>query len=248
MSSNFWIKWIKFTQKRQLLYSSRLTNGNFIKNFIKKNSFHQKPKPNSQSGPDFCPQFIAFGNDNEILVASGTKKSIKTKIRAIGDFLVQTRSNCKFYMDGKVVTGNAQIFGETIYCDVTEFKSKSPKTTVKFDIFWNKTKPYANPDNVHGKNFLIRNWLSGWISNRSELIHEKMEFFYLNFFCWKFPSVSFAVLIYNCREMANSCATCFELSGKYNCGWCKSSSTCEVANQCSGGSRNNWIKRTQTCP
>lgn len=155
---------LEFLNKMNQIYTKEATSllepldqWKFHKKLDKKNSFHQKPKPNSQSGPDFCPQFIAFGNDNEILVASGTKKSIKTKIRAIGDFLVQTRSNCKFYMDGKVVTGNAQIFGETIYCDVTEFKSKSPKTTVKFDIFWNKTKPYANPDNVHGKNFLIRN-------------------------------------------------------------------------------------------
>lgn len=54
--------------------------------------------------------------------------------------------------------------------------------------------------------------------------------------------------------MCDSCGTCLALPDKYNCGWCQSSSSCEVDDQCSGGrhdaeqKKNDWLNRLQTCP
>lgn len=50
--------------------------------------------------------------------------------------------------------------------------------------------------------------------------------------------------------MCDSCGTCLALPEKYNCGWCQSTSTCEVADQCSihDEKKNDWLNRLQTCP
>lgn len=62
------------------------------------------------------------------------------------------------------------------------------------------------------------------------------------------------MVIYRCSEMCDSCGTCLALPDKYNCGWCQSSSSCEVDDQCSGGrpadekKNNDWLNRLQTCP
>lgn len=62
------------------------------------------------------------------------------------------------------------------------------------------------------------------------------------------------VVIYQCREMANGCGACLALDGKYKCGWCSSSSTCEVEDQCGTSvqaeeqQEKNWLNNQQTCP
>lgn len=50
--------------------------------------------------------------------------------------------------------------------------------------------------------------------------------------------------------MCDSCGTCLALPEKYNCGWCQSTSTCEVYDQCSkhDEKKNDWLNRLQTCP
>lgn len=50
--------------------------------------------------------------------------------------------------------------------------------------------------------------------------------------------------------MCDSCGTCLALPEKYNCGWCQSTSTCEVTDQCSmhDEKKNDWLNRSQTCP
>lgn len=50
--------------------------------------------------------------------------------------------------------------------------------------------------------------------------------------------------------MCDSCGTCLALPEKYNCGWCQSTSTCEVDDQCSkqDEKKNDWLNRQQTCP
>lgn len=60
----------------------------------------------------------------------------------------------------------------------------------------------------------------------------------------------FAVVIYRCRDMCDSCGTCLALPEKYNCGWCQSTSSCEVTEQCSkhDEKKNDWLNRSQTCP
>lgn len=47
--------------------------------------------------------------------------------------------------------------------------------------------------------------------------------------------------------MADNCGTCLTLSEKYKCGWCQSTSTCEVAEQCLE-KNSDWLDRLQTCP
>lgn len=165
--------------------------------------------PSYRSGPGFCPTINATGDGSEILVAAGSKKSIKVKVHIIGQFIVQTRFVCQFNIEGRVTSVNAQLLGDTIYCDPMEFiyTSRSPNLTATFAVIWGGSKPLDNPHKIH-------------------------------------------VGIYRCRDMSDSCGMCLALAEKYNCGWCSSSSSCEVEEQCSKQSEGkvDWLNRTQTCP
>ena len=49
--------------------------------------------------------------------------------------------------------------------------------------------------------------------------------------------------------MADSCGMCLALPAKYGCGWCSSSNSCEVEEQCKGTEGTvDWLNRLQTCP
>lgn len=113
----------------------------------------QRIGPSYRSGPSFCPTINATGDGSEILVASGSKKSIKVKVHIIGQFIVQTRFVCQFNIEGRVTSVNAQLLGDTIYCDSMEFvyTSKSPNLTATFAVIWGGSKPLDNPDNIHGE-------------------------------------------------------------------------------------------------
>jgi plexin A len=91
------------------------------------------------------------GNSPEILVASGIKKAIKVKVHIIGQFIVQTRFVCQFNIEGRVTSVNAQLLGDTIYCDPMEFSytSRAPNITATFAVIWGGSKPLDNPDNIH---------------------------------------------------------------------------------------------------
>lgn len=117
--------------------------------------FIQKKAANLRSGVDNCPKFTAFGNENEILVPSGTRESVKAKIQVTGHFLLQKRFICKFTIDGHEIEAKATLLGDTFTCDAVEFTTTSPETTVKFDILYEKTKALANPNNVHCKFYSI---------------------------------------------------------------------------------------------
>lgn len=109
--------------------------------------------PSYRSGPTFCPTINAtVGRSPEILVASGLKQSIKVKVHIIGQFIVQTRFVCQFNIEGRVTSVNAQLLGDTIYCDPMDFvyTSKLPNTTATFAVIWGGSKPLDNPDNIHG--------------------------------------------------------------------------------------------------
>ncbi|XP_056647195.1 plexin-A4 [Diorhabda sublineata] len=108
--------------------------------------------PSYRSGPAFCPTINAtVGNSPEILVASGIKKAIKVKVHIIGQFIVQTRFVCQFNIEGRVTSVNAQLLGDTIYCDPMEFAytSRAPNITATFAVIWGGSKPLDNPDNIH---------------------------------------------------------------------------------------------------
>ncbi|XP_044257238.1 plexin A3 [Tribolium madens] len=108
--------------------------------------------PSYRSGPAFCPTINAtVGNSPEILVASGIKKAIKVKVHIIGQFIVQTRFVCQFNIEGRVTSVNAQLLGDTIYCDPMEFSytSRAPNITATFAVIWGGSKPLDNPDNIH---------------------------------------------------------------------------------------------------
>lgn len=110
--------------------------------------------PSYRSGPGFCPTINATGDGSEVLVAAGTSKSIKVKVHIIGQFIVQTRFVCQFNIEGRVTSLNAQLLGDTIYCDSMEFQytSRSPNLTATFAVIWGGSKPLDNPHNIHGKN------------------------------------------------------------------------------------------------
>lgn len=51
--------------------------------------------------------------------------------------------------------------------------------------------------------------------------------------------------------MADSCGICLALSEKYNCGWCSSTNTCEVEEQCNNKNKEgktDWLNRSEICP
>ncbi|XP_030756374.1 plexin-A4 [Sitophilus oryzae] len=108
--------------------------------------------PSYRSGPGFCPTINStVGNSPEILVSSGIKKGIKVKVHIIGQFIVQTRFVCQFNIEGRVTSVNAQLLGDTIYCDPMEFtySSRAPNITATFAVIWGGSKPLDNPDNIH---------------------------------------------------------------------------------------------------
>lgn len=108
--------------------------------------------PSYRSGPAFCPTINAtVGNSPEILVASGIKRPIRVKVHIIGQFIVQTRFMCQFNIEGRVTSVNAQLLGDTIYCDPMEFSytSRAPNITATFAVIWGGSKPLDNPDNIH---------------------------------------------------------------------------------------------------
>lgn len=109
--------------------------------------------PSYRSGPGFCPTINATGEGSEVLVAAGTKKSIKVKVHIIGQFIVQTRFVCQFNIEGRVTSLNAQLLADTIYCDPMEFvyTSRAPNLTATFAVIWGGSKPLDNPHNIHGK-------------------------------------------------------------------------------------------------
>lgn len=76
----------------------------------------------------------------------------QVKVHIIGQFIVQTRFVCQFNIEGRVTSVNAQLLGDTIYCDPMEFvyTSKSPNLTATFAVIWGGSKPLDNPHNIHG--------------------------------------------------------------------------------------------------
>jgi plexin A len=164
--------------------------------------------PSYRSGPAFCPAINVTDLGTEILVPAGVKRSVKVRVHVIGHSIVQTRYVCQFNIEGRVSSVNAQLLGDTIYCDSMEFMytSKPPHITATFAVIWDGAKPLDNPHNIH-------------------------------------------VVIYRCRDMADSCGMCLALPAKYGCGWCSSSNSCEVEEQCKGTEGTvDWLNRLQTCP
>ncbi|XP_069180066.1 plexin-A4 isoform X2 [Procambarus clarkii] len=106
--------------------------------------------PSIRSGPSFCPR-ITFVESQEILVSSGTDKSIKVKVDNIAQFITQTRFVCQFNIEGRVTSVNANLLSDTIYCDRMEFAytTAAPSTNATFAVIWGGSKPLDNPDNIH---------------------------------------------------------------------------------------------------
>ena len=65
--------------------------------------------------------------------------------------MVGFRFVCQFNIEGRVTSVNAQLLGDTIYCDEMEFTytSRAPNVTATFAVIWGQSKPLDNPDNIH---------------------------------------------------------------------------------------------------
>lgn len=110
--------------------------------------------PIYRTGPTFCPSIKPNkGDESEILVAANSKKSIEVKVRATGEFTLQTRFYCKFTIEGNVTFVQALVLRDTLFCDPMEFiyASQSPTQTATFDVVWstNPKKSFDNPHNIH---------------------------------------------------------------------------------------------------
>lgn len=66
------------------------------------------------------------------------------------------RFNCQFTTEEQVVTVNAQLLGDSMYCDVVEFTSNAPETTATIKILYGGTRLMENPNNVRGKIFWLK--------------------------------------------------------------------------------------------
>lgn len=107
--------------------------------------------PSYRSGPAFCPAINVTDLGTEILVPAGVKRSVKVRVHVIGHSIVQTRYVCQFNIEGRVSSVNAQLLGDTIYCDSMEFvyTSKPAHITAPFAVIWDGAKPLDNPHNIH---------------------------------------------------------------------------------------------------
>lgn len=76
----------------------------------------------------------------------------------IPQFIVSTRFVCQFNIEGRVKQVNAQLLGDTIYCDPMKFQygTNAPNISTAFAVIWDGNKPLDNPDNIHGKQLAAR--------------------------------------------------------------------------------------------
>lgn len=113
--------------------------------------------PSIRSGPGFCPRINATSASSEILVPSGSVKRLQVKVDNIPQFIVSTRFVCQFNIEGRVKQVNAQLLGDTIYCDPMKFQfgASAPNITAAFAVIWDGSKPLDNPENIHGTSLLL---------------------------------------------------------------------------------------------
>uniref|UniRef100_A0A1B0D0Z4 Uncharacterized protein n=1 Tax=Phlebotomus papatasi TaxID=29031 RepID=A0A1B0D0Z4_PHLPP len=97
------------------------------------------------------------------------QQKIVVKVHIIGQFIVQTRFVCQFNIEGRVTSVNAQLLGDTIYCDPMEFiytppieatDTEAPQVIVRVGHnlhFHIGILSYASPNFIHGftKNILV---------------------------------------------------------------------------------------------
>lgn len=110
--------------------------------------------PSIRSGPGFCPRVNATSAiSSEVLAPSGSSQRIQVKVENIPQFIVSTRFICQFNIEGRVKQVNAQLLGDTIYCDQMRFQytTNAPNITAAFAVIWDGSKPLDNPQNIHGK-------------------------------------------------------------------------------------------------
>ena len=87
-----------------------------------------------------------------MLVPSGVSKRIQVKVDNIPQFIVSTRFVCQFNIEGRVKQVNAQLLGDTIYCESLEFSYIGNQANISslFAVIWDGSKPLDNPENIHG--------------------------------------------------------------------------------------------------
>ena len=93
-----------------------------------------------------------------MLVPSGISKRIQVKVDNIPQFIVSTRFVCQFNIEGRVKQVNAQLLGDTIYCESLEFSyiGNQPNISSLFAVIWDGSKPLDNPENIHGVHHCLK--------------------------------------------------------------------------------------------
>ena len=111
--------------------------------------------PSIRSGPGFCPRInTTSSTSSEVLVPSGMQKRIQVRVDNIPQFILTTRFTCQFNIEGRVKQVNAQLLGDTVYCDQHKFhftNTNAANLSVAFAVIWDGSKPLDNPENIHGK-------------------------------------------------------------------------------------------------
>lgn len=160
----------------------------------------ERPRPPPEPRGTIVPN----GPTREILIPSGTNKTVTVKLLATYFRVYRSTLDCQFTIEGTTTRVGAKVLADTIYCSKITFqpRSTSPTVSVPFTVL-SDHEPLDNPQNLH-------------------------------------------VVIYRCELMGSDCRSCLELPKKYSCGWCPSSQTCTIQQQCSGHP-STWLYRPRSC-
>ena len=92
-----------------------------------------------------------------MLIPHGASRIIAVNVVNIPQASTSIRFLCQFNIEGRVRQVNAQLLSDTIYCKELLFTYVTNQTniTASFAVIWDGNKPLDNPDNIHGKHFVV---------------------------------------------------------------------------------------------
>ncbi|GBN74991.1 Plexin-A2, partial [Araneus ventricosus] len=66
-------------------------------------------------------------------------------------YIVRMGFLCQFNIEGRVIQVNAQLIGDTMYCEemVFSYSTQAPSITATFSVIWDRNKQFDNPENMH---------------------------------------------------------------------------------------------------
>ena len=109
------------------------------------------PGPSIKRGPQFCPRILPGLESTEIMKAFGTSSIIKVKVDSIAQMIARSRFSCQLNVQNVLTRVDAQLLGDTIYCDAMQFSYLMPQAEANgtFSVIWDGSKTLDNPEKIH---------------------------------------------------------------------------------------------------